>query len=214
MRVQPFLTTILQAYQDNPRYIDLDKASYFASTVQLRGGWEVWLQLEIASVFMQASQGSQTCDREYPYPAQGGGYLAYNAANGAVTVVPNANAASRCDFFLHRTAGMADDTYLELKCILAAGPDPLNNAWNRFHADVAKQQALQNANGGLNCISLLATFGTFTDPQVKGPSPSLGYFWSGGRTAYVIDLANLAVTTLANVATGGAARFFLVGVSV
>lgn len=215
MRCQQLLTTIEDAF--NHGYINLERASVFARNDRIRGGWEVWLQLEIAHAFLHAD-GNWTCEREQPYPStsQRRQFLTYSAVAGVAGTATKRNAAARADFFLHRTQGMADEAYIELKCINATRNNAVLNAWGRFEADVVKQQILTASNGNLNCISVLATFGTFNQADIN----SLAWFMQGGRRAYVYDVfnnnynQNSRVTTLANVATGGLDRLFLVAVSV
>lgn len=217
MRAQNFLNTLLAAHGANAANLNLARAATLAQNANLRGGWEVWLQVEIAQCLM-TYQANWACVREAPYPSFNNAlnpYLTYGAGVGA-GVTANANAAARCDFFLRRAVpnAIADDTYLELKVISAAAANPLNDAWGRFAADINKQAALAGLNNTLNCISLLATFGTFNPGDVAGPNPSLAWCWAGGRSAYVFDPTNAAVTTLQNVSQGGGNRLFLVAVSV
>ncbi|MDQ2104619.1 hypothetical protein [Azospirillum isscasi] len=212
MRCQQLLNTIQGCINNGTT--NGPRATVFAQNANIRGGWEVWLQLEIAHGFLTVA-GNWTCERERPYPSTNAGnpYLTYAAGGPAWGVTNNINAAARADFYLHRNAGVADDAYIELKCISPTNANPIQDAWNRFQADIVKQQTLRGGNAGLNCISVLATFGTFQAADVAGANPDLGWFWAGGRTAYVYDVANNQVSTLQNVAQGGAPRLFLVAVS-
>ncbi|CAO3373066.1 hypothetical protein [Azospirillum argentinense] len=213
MRCQQLLTTIQGCIANGTT--NGARAAVFAQNVNIRGGWEVWLQLEIAHGFLNIA-GNWTCDREWPYPSTNAAapFLTYTAAGPAWGTTANPVAAARADFYLRRTVGMADDVYIELKCINPTHATPLQDAWNRFHGDVVKQQTLRGGNAGLNYVSILATFGAFQAADVAGPNPNLGWYWAGGRTAYAYDVANNQITTLANVAQGGAPRLFLVAVSV
>ena len=214
MRCQQFLNTIQGCVANGT--INGPRAAVLAQNPNIRGGWEGWLQAEIAHGFLNIA-GNWTCDREWPYPSTNAAnpYLTYTTAGGpAWGVSNNANAAARADFYLRRNVGVADDAYIELKCILPAHVTPIQDAWNRFNADVVKQQTLRVGNPGLNYVSLLAIFGTFQAADVAGPNPNLGWYWAGGRTAYAYDVANNQVTTLANVAQGGVPRLFIVAVSV
>ncbi|WP_454018843.1 hypothetical protein [Azospirillum sp. Marseille-Q6669] len=217
MRCQQLLNTIQAEF--NNGNINLQRADVFAQNANIRGGWEVWLQLEIAHGFLNIP-GNWTCEREQPYPSTNGGnpFLSYTAVGPAWGVSANRRAAARADFYLCRNAGIADDVYIELKCINQTHANPIHDAWGRFEADIIKQQTLRLGNAGLNYVSMLATFGIFQQADVGGGNPTLGWFWAGGRTAYVYDVfnnqVNNQVTTLANVAQGGAPRLFLVAVSV
>lgn len=208
MRAQNFLQTILDGYNIN-QSINLPRAATLAQSQSIRGGWEVWLQLEIAHCFLQ-SVGNWLCERERAYPAtQANTYL--TPAGGLTNTL---NSAAKCDFYLRRTQGISDDTHVELKCISQTSANPIADAWNRFGQDVLKQQTLKGANATLNGISVLATFGTFQQADVAGPNPALGWCWAGNRSAYALDPANNRVSTLQNVMQGGGARLFLVAVSV
>ncbi len=199
MRAQPLLNFLRQNY--NPAV-----AANLANNPNINGGWEVWLQVEIALAFVNQG-GQRVCVREEPYPSgqlpnRWVTYLAPNAGTSA-----NAAQAARCDFYLHRPAlpnQQLDDTYVELKCINPNAANPLADAWNRFNADITKIRAIGQVNPLLNGIALLATYGTFTVPLPQ---------FNGGVTAYVWDPANNVVTTMAGVALNGANRFFIVAVS-
>ncbi|QCO14706.1 hypothetical protein D3869_05415 [Azospirillum brasilense] len=213
MRCQQLLNTIQGCIANGTT--NGARAAVFGQNANIRGGWEVWLQLEIAHGFLTIG-GNWTCDREWPYPSTNAGapFLTYAAAGPAWGTTANPVAAARADFYLRRAAIPADDVYIELKCINPTHATPLQDAWNRFNADVVKQQTLRGGNAGLNYVSLLASFGTFQAGDVAGPNPALGWYWGGGRSAYVYDMVNNQVSTLANVAQGGAPRLFLVAVSV
>lgn len=212
MRSQHILTIVA-------RRIPVGKASWFASADNFRGGWEGWLQAEIAHAFYE-DRAATEITREQPYPSGLGAghhrYLAYNPANGMVATA--AHPAARCDFYVRRPAvfGPADESYLELKCISPSAMNAVDDAWNRFRADVTKIDALRARNQNLVCTALLATWGTFNPIHVRGDAPTLRWCWAGNRTAYVVDFraGQPVVSTLANVATGGDERLFIVAVSV
>jgi len=214
MRAKPFLQ-YLQAYY-NPQ-----TAAFLADTPDIRGGWEVWLQVEIARTFVSLNQ-NWICERELSYPSGNlfNPYLTYDADDDLAPVGTTSNAryAARCDFFLYRkeSISIADETYIELKCINPSVQYPHRDAWTRFKKDVIKIQALQKANKQLNCIALLATSGVFTLDAVGGENPGLAWFWNQdeGRVAYVWDPTQNAVTTLQNVALDGSGRFFIVAVAI
>lgn len=72
-----------------------EKARTISTWAQLRGGWEVWLQVEIAS-HMATSANFLGFEREIAYPGVG----------------------DKCDFKITmRGAAQGDVTYVELKCI-------------------------------------------------------------------------------------------------
>lgn len=201
MRAQPFLQFLQNNY--NPA-----QAANLANNVNVRGGWEVWLQIEIALTFVNQG-GNRICDREAPYPSGLGGVNPWIGNNPVPPppYIPVPNPGIRCDFHLHHPAGVGlqDDTYVELKCINPNVANPLIDAWNRFGNDINKIQNVAVINPNLNGIAVLATYGQFNAPLPP---------FAGGVYAYVWDPANNAVTTMNNVTQGGANRFFMVAASV
>jgi hypothetical protein len=148
MRAEPFLRWLATHY-------DTARAESIASTVRFKGGWEGWLQVEIARKFLDVN-GAQVCAREVPYPSgQNGQYV---TPDGGLT--NDLRFAARADFYLRRKGSSVDETYLELKCTNQYADDPVDDAWKRFHKDVAKIINVQNTNKSLNCIALLAYWGT------------------------------------------------------
>lgn len=190
--------------------LDLVKAEYFATDPNFYGGWEIWLQCNIGYAFT-LTPGVNVMAREVCYPSGAGNgppYLSYNAAaNPQVAVVANANAAARADFLISRPAGLGDTTYVELKC--RTSQETIAAAWTRFWNDVNKVNALAQFNPILNCIAMLATWGTFSAQDIQNLA-AIG-------NARVLDFStgngNAPIhTTLANVAQGGVNRLFLVSV--
>lgn len=208
MRLEPFIDTLRLCLRP-----DLLKATYFSTNPNFHGGWEVWLQSEIGYAFSTLGPETRILTREVPYPNRTGtnNFLGYNAVTHTVTVGVLANAAAKTDFLLQRIpGGLLDQTYVELKCLLAG--TGLDDAWNRYRADVTKTRALKAANQDLNCIALLATFGTFDNIQRNLLSSEF-------QGAFVLDFRNLAggsprKSSVAQVDLGGAAGFFLVGFGV
>jgi hypothetical protein len=200
MRAQPFL----QFLRDN---YDPTQAANLAQNVNIRGGWEVWLQIEIALTFVNLG-GNRICDREAPYPSGqvANPWIGNNPA-APPAYIPVANPGIRCDFHLHHPAGIGlqDDTYVELKCINPNAVNPLNDAWQRYNDDIDKIRNIEAINPILPGIAVLATYGQF-----NGPLPQFPH----GVNAYVWDPTNNVVTTMNNVTQGGANRFFMVAASV
>jgi hypothetical protein len=195
MRAQELLNFL------NRKYNPPETASYLASHDDIRGGWEVWLQVEIA--LRICIEDKQICTREQPYrdPNQGG-YFRLDGTN-----TPNQAHAARCDFHLARREGPADEIYVELKCINQGTGDPLGDAWNRYRADITKLKTIAGASGqsALPSIALLGTFGTFTRNDIIGIAQRFTL-----QDLYVWDPHNNKVTGLENVAQGGGERFFMV----
>ncbi|MGH6870890.1 MAG: hypothetical protein ACREHE_05220 [Rhizomicrobium sp.] len=184
MRSQAFLQSLAVNY--NPA-----NAQFVAGTPAFRGGWEGWLQVEIARTFI-AAQVNNVCEREMRYPDGQGTYVSYNPINGAQGGANGAQAA-RADFFLQRPVaiGVQDQTFLELKCSNALAGNPVQDAWARFDADIAKITAIMGVNNVLNCIALLAYWGIL-DPNNNanqgGPNGHpLNWYWANNRQSYIWD---------------------------
>lgn len=200
MRAQSFLQFLSANY--NPA-----QAANLAQNVDIRGGWEVWLQIEIALTFVNQG-GNRVCDREAYYPS---GQLPNRWIGNNPAAPPEyiavANPGIRCDFHLHRPAGggLQDDTYVELKCINPNAVNPLNDAWLRYSNDINKIRDIAVVNPNLPGIAVLATYGHFNAPLPM---------FLAGVSAYVWDPTNNLVTTMNNVTQGGPDRFFMVAASV
>jgi hypothetical protein len=214
MRLQPFLETLRSKKDLTQRSnldLDLQKTEYFMNTPNFRHGWEVWLQCEIGFAFNGVNFNNVLL-REVPYPSSNNinRFLAYNdTRDPPAWEVARQNEAARADFQIRRTQGPADTTFLELKCRLQQ--ENHRQTWTRLENDVQKIRALCALNNTLNCIALLATFGTFTQQDIQ----YLNWFYTGGRNARVLDYSQVVPihTKLQNVALNGNPRTFIVGVS-
>ncbi|GGX80977.1 hypothetical protein [Vogesella alkaliphila] len=208
MRAQPFLIQLAQHYLP-------ERAANLAKCAQLKGGWEGWLQVEIASLFL-SNDWMQGCEREVPYPAPPNSdyrYLAYAAGVQNARQTNDYRSAARCDFVLERNSKeRVDSTHFELKVIRPNTDNPLADAWGRFYADVDKIMALTKANPTINGIALLATYGTFT--QADMGSEGLQFFWTGNRLSYAWDTKLGTVSRLDQVSMGGDPRLFVVATSI
>ncbi len=201
MRAQTFLRFLNDNY-------DHRRAANLATNTNIRGGWEIWLQVEIAYTFVNIG-GSRACAREIPYPSGNNNnrYISYDSRRmqNPARLEQNGNSAARCDFYLSRRLqndrGIADDTYVELKCINPNTNNPLDDAWNRFYSDINKIQAISGVNNQINGVALLATYGTFA--ILPGDT----------RNKYVWDPTNNAVTRMTDVNRGNQRRFFIVAAS-
>jgi len=202
MRTQQIMT-VLQDSLD----LDLVRTEHFETNAHFRGGWEVWLQCEIAMAFFNNAT-SQSFEREVPYPSGNAllPYLSYNNATHAVAEV--ANPSARADFKVERLAGAADTTFLELKC--QKSTETVGQAWSRLEDDVYKIDALAAANNTLNCTALLASWGIFTAEEMR----NLNWCWTN-RSSYVLDYSQNPplLTSLQNVALDGNDRQFIIGIS-
>jgi len=153
MRVQPYLNWLSENY-------DTARASAIAQQTNFKGGWEGWLQVEIAMTFLEKNE-AQTCTREVPYPAPAFGQSSGQYITKDGTYTDNANAAARADFMLQRTGGSVDETYVELKCSnFKEGGNAVSDAWKRFFDDVQKITNVQAANKSLNCIATVCYYGS------------------------------------------------------
>lgn len=204
MRSQEFLRFLSRNYPDPGRICWLAD-----NQRKIRGGWEAWLQVEIAITFVSYSDGWE-CEREAGYPSGdlNNPWLSYDRQAGIATTVRHLNHASRCDFYLHRSAAQdrpRDDTYFELKCMNLNAHDPVRDAWERFNSDIYKIEAVTQTNRLINGIALLASYGSFAE-GVPRPGPNMrAYVWDP------TDQNN--VSLLANVNRDPTDRFFMVAVS-
>lgn len=132
-----------------------------ASNTGIEGGWEVWLQVEIALAFVTFEEG-RICIREDTYPSGDAEkpFIAYNRGSNTAEFVAKKNSSARCDFHLHRRDNFRpqDDTYVELKCINPNTNHPEKDAMNRFFDDLNKIYAIGSKNQTLNVIALLAIY--------------------------------------------------------
>lgn len=119
--------------------IDLEKVMRFATMDSFRGGWEGWLQVEIADSFREAYD----FEREIYYPGCG----------------------ERADFRISdkvRERGTPPrQLYVELKCMTVTEK---YHVWRRFSEDMNK--VLRHTP--VQCVALLATYGTFIKADIDG----------------------------------------------
>lgn len=110
MRPQHFLELVSE--------FDCTKIETLTEDSWLDGGWEVWLQVEMACYLRdRAEEGANVqIKREVLYPGT----------------------QKRCDFFISY-GGDRDETYIELKCQNACASNPPNDITNRFINDIKKQ---------------------------------------------------------------------------
>ena len=113
MRSQQFFERLNQ-------FGDFRKATVFASEQVVNGGWEVWMQVEIAYAFSQTLTDVDrfVFEREKTYPDED----------------------KRCDFYMgiNGAAGDLDPTYMELKCINPFDLEPSKSAIVRYLVDIKK----------------------------------------------------------------------------
>lgn len=202
MRTQTFLENLGTRYNAN-------EAQRLASLPGIHGGWEVWLQIEIAKTFMDIDS-TVSFYREQPYSNSlnaNAPWISYNKQTKIATYTANRNSASKCDFFMVHSGGR-DQTYLELKCINPNNNNPLNDAWTRYNQDIDKIIGINTLDPNINGIALLATYGTF--PSIPNFPPNMNvYVWDPYE-----GTGRGGVSSLANVKLNGNPRFFIVGCSV
>ncbi|NES68261.1 MAG: hypothetical protein F6K24_25010 [Okeania sp. SIO2D1] len=158
MRVNNFLTYLTNKLEFNAR-----QTAYFMDDRSFQGGWEVWLQCNIGFAFY-TDGGNWVLIREAPYIQPNVGaridYLSYNRNNDPqVAVVNNAQDAARADFKMYRVRGLADTTYVELKC--KRSNEGQMAVAQRFNDDIQKTLALTQAGQGQ--IATFALLCTYTD---------------------------------------------------
>lgn len=202
MRTQAFLENLGGHYQAN-------EAQKLASLPGIHGGWEVWLQIEIAKTFI-AIDNTVSFYREQPFSNQfniNAPWIAYNNQTKIASYTANRNSASKSDFFMTH-AGGRDNTYLELKCINPNANNPVNDAWSRYRNDIDKITGITRLDQSINGIALLATYGTFPSIPIFSPNSSV-YVWD----PYEGNGIN-GVSKMTDVKLNGNPRLFLVGCSV
>ncbi|WP_149164248.1 hypothetical protein [Azospirillum brasilense] len=234
MRCQEFLNNIKTCFERG--FIDYSKFREIAAGESISGGWEVWLQLEIAYGFLKIASErgyASKCSREEAYPSQdikkikkeidgkmneetdeANEIKPYISTTGPVR---DKNSAARADFLLKWNMGIfvTDDTYVELKCINQSHNNPVRHAWKRFEDDIIKQTDLLRFNSTLNCISVLVSCGSFTEEEVRGDEAELRWLWEAGkRDAYVYDMRNERVSTLKDVRVDRECRPFFIAVAI
>lgn len=178
---------LLKALKENISAESFARARWFSSKVEFKGGWEVWLQAEIAYA-LGTSDIRRKFTREKPYPGD--------------------PLQRKCDFYVERDGNVSkDETYLELKCINSGVDNPFENARNRFFADVVKITNVQNSLR-LLCTAVLATWGVFKDEEVERWAETINL-----DNAWVLDVGAQHTTTLRGVERGGVDRLFIVAYS-
>ena len=203
MRTQAFLENLGARYNAN-------EAQRLSSLPGIHGGWEVWLQIEIAKTFMNIDS-TVSFYREYPYSNQAHAnapWISYNRATKRASYTSSRKSASKCDFFMVHSGGR-DQTYLELKCInpnKVSGPNA--DAWKRYNDDMDKIVGVTNLDPNINGIALLATYGTFPSIPIFPPNMNV-YIWDPYE-----GIGKHGVSSLKNVKLNGNPRFFLVGCAV
>jgi hypothetical protein len=190
MRLQNFMQWLSESY-------DPSTAIEVAGNPDFRGGWEGWMQVEIARTFL--GHPSRVCEREFPYPDGGAGYpptyLSYNRGNNTAAKGADGRNAARCDFLLQYNneegIGVADQTFIEIKCSNAQARYPEQDAWHRFNADINKISALKGVYGGFSTFALLCVWGTLeTDNDTPLGNPdghTIDWYYAGNRNAYIWD---------------------------
>lgn len=114
---------------ENINGYDFSRACYLASAQGIAGGWEVWLQVELA-LFLKDKMGEDNInfERERIYREFG------------------IDSNQRCDFLISyggAGTGGYDNTFIELKCQNPYGkPNPLTDALKRFQSDIEKVRAI------------------------------------------------------------------------
>lgn len=203
MRAQPFL----QALATTAGYNHVTVA-HLANNPNITGGWEVWLQVEIALAFLNPNV-RRICTREQQYPS--GNPAAPNITYNPAAVPPvgaTAAAGARCDFLTQRGGGgvgQTDDTYVELKCINASqGAGAAANAMQRFNDDIDKLRRIHAFNNQIQGIALLATHDAPNNINI--PFGVQAFVWDPTTQAPVVNVGNAP--------NGVGARFLLIAASV
>jgi hypothetical protein len=120
---------------------DFSRAAELSTSNNISGGWEVWLQVELAMHLRDKTDlHNVTVIRECPYPGS----------------------RLRCDFFFSY-GDRRDPTYVELKCQLPGSDDPIPEALSRFKEDIGKQRSFLPTTVG---FCLLATRGPWEPEHI------------------------------------------------
>jgi hypothetical protein len=200
----------------------IETASKLAQNTELNGGWEVWLQVEIALAFIMDKANNVECERESPYLT---GNEEAPWIESSYCATPYRENAIKCDFLMRRTGNTGPQglTYIELKC-MNPKPDPKKkksdnelrleakkDAWERFKKDINKIQGIYSNKE--NCsyekkvkiaaFALLAMYGSLEDESQESNSIH-------GVTTYVWDPSNKDVQPITKVQDKTTPRFFLV----
>lgn len=113
---------------ENLKQLDYGKIYELATKGDVNGGWEIWLQVEIASCLTKKFQGRiYHTKREIPYEDGSG---------------------RKCDFviwyeYIGDSSGEQHDvSYIELKCINPCVVSPQTDALYRYHEDIIKADSI------------------------------------------------------------------------
>lgn len=136
---------------------DCTKIKMLTEESWLDGGWEVWLQVEMACYLRdRAEEGANVqIKREVPYPGT----------------------QKRCDFFISYGGGR-DETYIELKCQNACASNPLNDVTYRFINDIEKQRDPVIKNFPGFCLAVVRCSGDDVRTIYSNLHSRLGYWTS------------------------------------
>jgi hypothetical protein len=130
MRIQQFFEAMCD--------YDFSRAAGLAVSGKIMGGWESWLQVELA-MYLVGKLADARIIREMTYPDE----------------------AARCDFYIEYGGGR-DPTYVELKCQLPGRGDTINDALLRFQRDIAKQKNYPEIAG----FCFMASCGPWADGNI------------------------------------------------
>lgn len=154
MRIEQFLEYVKQYDIQNLQDIICDK--------RLRGGWEVWLQVELAKHLLGIEElNNIQIEREVKYPSNLG----------------------RCDLFISYNEGY-DQTYIELKCQNVSAYNPVKDVFGRFQNDIAKQKSLSNTNIAGFCLAVVRCKFNAMASAIGGIKTVIG----ASSSAYLLDL--------------------------
>lgn len=129
--------TFLELVSQYPRLADMRE---LASQKVVEGGWEVWLQVELARHIKRCREGNHLFVREQRYPQIQ--RMPRNQEEQELLAGTN----KYCDFYAaidRGRAGLYDETYIELKCINPCDPNPCASALRRFGDDINKVKELR-----------------------------------------------------------------------
>lgn len=164
-----------QTFLDYMRSYNFSKAKSISRWHDLRGGWEVWMQIEIAA-HIASYPGFQRIEREVLYPLQ------------------PALARERCDFKIVVTNRMqTDDTYIELKCMNPSADRPLADINQRFSVDITKIERLRSDK--YSCFALCAVYGRLV-PGPKNKEPIIVLGREALNISYYASMAHKSVYIL------------------
>lgn len=167
MRSTDILALVTQhtSTNDNAR-----KMTYYASQATFKGGWESWLQAELA--YAISTYTTRDVIREEPYRNANNHLLSYT--NNGVRIAHDTRCAARCDLYAYRNdkiKGKTDELYLELKCFSPYTDKSYQDAWNRFNKSITKMMALRpSLRNDVHCVAMLALWGLKPEDRNKSDS--------------------------------------------